>query len=129
MEIVVICSLCVCAVMISKLLDKGSCDIKSMLTVSIVAMLAVKSVSQTSEIIAVIDELTDKTELSYEYVKIMFKALGICLVCRISTDCCKDAGENAIASQIELLCRASLIVISLPLYRAVIEIIVSLIGA
>lgn len=128
MDVILICSLAVCAVIISKLVEKGNSDMKFLLTMSVVVMLSMKAVTEMSGVFDAVSELVDKTELSGEYIKIMFKSLGICLVCRISTDCCKDAGESAIASQIELLCRVSLILISLPLYSSVIEIIVTLIG-
>lgn len=128
MDVILICSLAVCAVIISKLFEKGNSDMKFLLTISVVVMLSIRAVAEMSGVFDAVSELVDKTEFSGEYIKIMFKALGICLVCRISTDCCKDAGESAIASQIELLCRVSLILISLPLYSSVIEIIVTLIG-
>lgn len=128
MDVILICSLAVSSVMVSKLLEQGNKDMKSLITLSIVVMLSMRALAALSGVIRTIESFMQEIEFSQEYAKIMLKSLGICLVSRLCTDCCKDLNENAVASQIELVCRASLIIVSLPLYKAVIEIVIALIG-
>ena len=62
------------------------------------------------------------------YIKIIFKSLGVTYLAQFAADYCKDCGENAIASQVILAGKISVwLVISLPLFKAFIEIVKSLI--
>lgn len=60
------------------------------------------------------------------YASILFKALGICLLTQIACDTCKDAGEGAIASKIEIAGRIAVLAVSLPLFTQVLSIVRSL---
>lgn len=68
-------------------------------------------------------------EISYEseYLSAVVKALGICYVTQFASDCCADAGQTAIASKVELAGKAAVIVISMPLFTRLIEIVSKLI--
>lgn len=54
-----------------------------------------------------------------EYIKIMLKALGICLLAQFGADTCRDAGETALASKIELSGKVIVLCLSLPLFTYV----------
>ncbi len=51
------------------------------------------------------------------YFGYLVKALGIGIVVQTTADICADAGESALASKIELLGRAELLLLALPLLR------------
>lgn len=53
------------------------------------------------------------------YVTVMLRALGIALLTRICTDLCRDAGESAVASGVELAGKAAILMLCLPLIREV----------
>lgn len=83
-----------------------------------------------TSIVPVIEEIRGIMELSSmpgEYVGILLRALGICFLAQIASDTCKDAGESAIASKVELAGKVMVLLISLPLFRQVLSIIHSLI--
>ncbi len=73
---------------------------------SVIAMLA-PSVSE-------IAELTEAAGLDEGWAAILLKALAVCYITQLSSDCCRDAGESAIAGKIELAGKAAIVVISLP---------------
>ncbi len=56
------------------------------------------------------------------YFAILLKALGISLCCRVSSDICRDSGENALASKVELAGKMGIVVLSLPLVKQLLEI-------
>lgn len=64
-------------------------------------------------------DLLAQSGLSSEYVQILFKGLGICLVTQLASDACRDAGETSMAAKAELVGRISLLVIGLPLFQKV----------
>ncbi|MCR5708623.1 MAG: stage III sporulation AC/AD family protein [Ruminococcus sp.] len=59
--------------------------------------------------------------LPESYISLVFKATAICLITQITSDLCRDSGENAIASAAELWGRGAVTFISLPLVRTLIS--------
>ena len=55
------------------------------------------------------------------YLSILMKVIGITYLCEFSAGICKDAGYGAIAEQIEVLGKLSVMFAGLPILLAVIE--------
>ena len=51
------------------------------------------------------------------YAEVMLRALGISLVCKIASDVCRDAGESAIGSSVELAGKLTILLLCVPLIR------------
>ena len=66
--------------------------------------------------------------LSQEYGLILFKTLGICFLAQFAADSCRDAGESALASKVELAGKISILVLSLPLFEDIAQTALGLIG-
>ncbi|MDE5984110.1 MAG: stage III sporulation AC/AD family protein [Eubacterium sp.] len=60
------------------------------------------------------------------YVSLMMKILGISLISQFVVDLCRDAGENALASQTEIASKVIILIMTLPLFESVINIIIGL---
>ena len=58
---------------------------------------------------------------SERYLSILFKVIGITYICEFSTDICRDAGYQAVAGQIEVLGKLTVMFAGLPILFAVIE--------
>jgi len=69
----------------------------------------------------------DDAGASTPYVDILFKALGICYITQFACDACADAGETALANKISLAGKALMIIIALPMFAGVLEMITGLI--
>jgi len=74
-------------------------------------------------VISQIQLIFDSTAVPREYVQILFRALGVCFVTQIACDACKDAGETAIGAKVELAGKVGVLIISLPLFSQVLEIV------
>lgn len=74
-----------------------------------------------------ITELTENAGLDESYATILLKALAVCYITQLSADCCRDAGESAIATKIELAGKAAIVVISLPVFASLAELVTNLI--
>lgn len=59
--------------------------------------------------------------ISSEYTTILLKALGIGYITQISSDLCRDCGENSIAFGIESVGKTEIIILALPLINKIIE--------
>lgn len=55
------------------------------------------------------------------YLTVLLKVIGITYICEFSSGVCKDAGYGAVADQIEILGKLSVIFAGLPILFAVIE--------
>lgn len=76
-----------------------------------------------SSIIATLGDLSASFGYISTYVRLMIKALGICIIAQIVVDMCLDAGEQAVASMVELCAKIIIIVMILPLFETLINII------
>ena len=52
---------------------------------------------------------------------IILKALGVCIVAELGSQCCRDAGETAIAAKVELAAKAALVMMSMPVFASLLE--------
>ena len=63
-----------------------------------------------------------------EMIRILLKCLGTCLLVQFSADCCRDAGENALAGRVEFAGKATVVTLSLPLFQQILSLALSLLG-
>lgn len=59
---------------------------------------------------------------------VLLKAIGICILTQFASDICRDAGESALASKLELAGKCTVLLLALPLFETTIERILSLTG-
>lgn len=55
------------------------------------------------------------------YIKLILKMVGITYLCEFGTQVCKDAGQGAIASQVEMFGKIMILITGLPIVLAIIE--------
>ena len=74
-----------------------------------------------------LDRLTSYVTVNITYIDVILKMIGLAYVCQFSSDICKDAGYNAIASQVEMAGKLSLILLSMPVLMSVIDLVVKIV--
>ena len=99
-------------------------EIKSPFSVSVkiasVILLFLVALSVLAPLVTYFKERANQTETS-SYVVLILKALGISFCTQISADICRDTGENSLASSIELVGKAEILLLSVPLIKQIIE--------
>ena len=63
-----------------------------------------------------------------KWMEIMLKTLGVAVVVQLGADICRDSGETSIASKLEMVGKAEIILISLPLMRELLALAARLVG-
>ncbi|SDB15221.1 stage III sporulation protein AD [Ruminococcaceae bacterium FB2012] len=127
MDIISAAALCITvSIMAQVLKDNG--EIRTALVIICVTVIFIRAAADISSIGALVSELLEKTGLDEIYFKVLFKGLGVCYISGISADCCRDSGQSALASVIEITGRISMIVIAIPLFKAVIELVENLLS-
>jgi stage III sporulation protein AD len=127
MNILSVCGFCIASVIACKTLESDSRQLKTMLTLVVAAIFLLSSAGFVSQIISAVSSLFDAAKIDSMYIKVIFKCLGVTYLTQFAADYCKDCGESAIASQVLLAGRISVLIISLPLFKAFVEIVKSLI--
>lgn len=99
------------------------------LLVSLIAgvLILAAAVSGAVPVIEEIRELLRSSGVTGEYLTVLLKALGVCLLTQLASDACRDAGEQGLASKAEFAGKIAMLVLALPLFRKVGDIAVSLI--
>ena len=75
-----------------------------------------------------INSLLTAAQMPTEYGIILFKTLGICFLAQFAADSCRDAGESALASKVELAGKISIVILALPLFEKIASTALALIG-
>lgn len=73
-----------------------------------------------------INRLTQAVGMGGVYGEVLIKALAICYLTQLATDTCRDAGETAIAGKLEMAGKIAVIIISLPVFLSITELIMNL---
>ena len=118
-----IAGLSITAVLIAKLLERYAAEQAMMLTLLLGALLTAAAVYALSPILNEMDTLLASSGLSAEYTAAVSKAIGICVVTQLSADVCKDAGESALCTAVTMTGKASLIMLSLPLFSSLLQLL------
>jgi stage III sporulation protein AD len=96
------------------------------LIAGIIILLAI--VREITPVLDTIKELTGAADLDAPYGAALLKALAICYITQLAGDTCRDSGETAIAAKIEMGGRMAIVLVSLPLFKGVVDIVTGLIN-
>ncbi len=70
-----------------------------------------------------VGEITKQITLKGTYLSVLIKMTGIAYVCEFATSLCKDAGCQTLASQVELIGKLSMMVLSMPIVTSLAELV------
>lgn len=72
-------------------------------------------------LVATVREISTYIKIDSSYIMTLIKMLGITYVAEFSSGLCKDAGYSAIATQIEMFGKITILVLSLPILLALLQ--------
>ncbi len=78
-------------------------------------------VTKLQLVVSVINRMQDYVNLDTSYIAILIKMIGITYVSEFSANLCKDAGYQAVAGQIEMFGKLSILAISMPVILVLLE--------
>ena len=78
-------------------------------------------------IINLIQSIQDKYSINTQFIAILIKITGIAFLSEFAVSICKDSGEAAIASKIELGSKIIIISMSIPIISNLLEIILKIV--
>lgn len=128
MELIVkVTAICLVAALLAVLLKKSNPELAMLLAVAACVAVLTVVMQGLEGIYAFFDELVTWGGLSSDIFSPLLKTVGIALTTRVGTELCKDADENAMASLVEITGAFGAILVCIPLFQAVWEMLRSLI--
>ena len=118
MDIVKIVSISVSSIALIILLRKLGGDYAVFASCAINLFITFFSLGILLPVFDYIKQLTQQSQ-AQKLISVMFKSAGVCLLCTVGAEVCRDSGESSVASKIELAGKCTLIAYSLPLIKEV----------
>jgi len=85
-------------------------------------------ISKFAGIVDIVNNLAGYISIDNTYIVILLKMLGIAYIAEFTSYLSKDAGYQTVASQIEMIGKLSILLISVPVIEALLSTIFSFIG-
>ena len=79
------------------------------------------ALSKVSSIITLLENLTDHIGIDQKFFAILLKITGIAYITEFAIHICKDAGESAIASKLEVAGKLLIVSMSIPIISTLLE--------
>lgn len=112
----------ICAAVVKKQLP----DMALILTLGGVTLILLLALAAFRPIRELLDVLADRAGLSPAVLAPVIKTVGVALLTRVSAELCRDAKENGLASAVEIAGGACALLVCLPLFEAVVQMILDL---
>lgn len=84
-----------------------------------ICIIVIFGVHSAKNIISSLAPLLDLTDIGEKTVQILIKALGIAILTGISSDICRDNSNSALAGTIEFFGKAAVLMLGIPVIKAV----------
>ena len=90
------------------------------------AIILLVSLDKISGIISLLNNLSTKANVNNQFLTILLKITGIAFLTEFAVSICKDSGETAIASKIDLGGKVIIVGMSIPIISALLELIIKI---
>lgn len=81
-------------------------------------------IGKISAVIELLRSYAQKVNIDSVYISTLLKIIGIAYIAEFGAEICRDAGETAIASKIELAGKVIIVVLAVPIITSLFELVV-----
>ena len=119
-------ALAVAAGILSAVIKKNNPEFSLLLGLVCAAVIIYTCLSAAEKTVGFLQTLNDLTGLSPDIFGIVLKAVAVSIVTKGASDICKDAGQSAASSAVELSGSVAVIYLAIPLFEQMISMIQAL---
>ena len=127
MNIFIIVSFGIISAVLSLVLKQYKPEYSMFISLASGILIFISVIAAINPIIRYITELTENAGLGVMYAEVLLKSLAVCYLTQLASDCCKDAGETAIAGKLQIAGKIAVLIMALPIFKSITEIITGLI--
>ena len=121
MDIIKIACLGLSGVMLGLILRQAKSSLAEVVSLATCLLIVFYSATKLSSVFEMINSIGSYFSEQKEYFRILLKIIGITYLADFASNICKDAGYSAIAGQIEIFGKISILAISSPIILALLE--------
>lgn len=118
MDIVKIAVLGIAGVLIALPLKKEKSEYSTFIAITVCICIFVYLLTKVEVILDFVRQLDSMLPVDGRYIGMLIKMIGITYVAEFASNICKDAGYGAIAGQIEVFAKISILMVSVPVLMA-----------
>ncbi len=126
MEIIKIIGIALIALIIIVMLKQYRPEYAVFISILTGVLILMLVMDKLTGIISLIKSIQDKYSINTQFIAILIKITGIAFLSEFAVSICKDSGEAAIASKIELGSKIIIISMSIPIISNLLEIILKI---
>ncbi|MBS6252033.1 MAG: stage III sporulation protein AD [Clostridia bacterium] len=126
MEIIKIIGIALIALIIIILLKQYKPEFVLYVSLIAGALILFLVIDELTGIVKLIQSIADKASINSQFLSILLKITGIAFLSEFAVSICKDSGEAAIASKVELGSKIIIISMSIPIISTLLEIILKI---
>lgn len=127
-DVLKIIAICTVTLIASLFLKQYKSELALAVTLGGAVIVAFMIISGFQNIKQGLDGILNDAKIDSGLLKTSLKAFGICFVTSFASGYCKDFGHGLLAAKIELAGRVSVIVLTLPMVKNIVQIALELIG-
>ncbi len=126
MEIIKIIGIGLIALIIIILLKQYKPEFAVYVSLIAGALILMLAIDKLAGIISLLQSLANKASINTKFLTLLIKITGIAFLSEFAVSICKDAGEAAIASKMEIGAKLIIISMSIPIISSLLEIILKI---
>lgn len=124
MDIIKIIGIAFLAVIIILILKQYRPEYEMYVSILAGAIIILMSLGKLDGIINLLNTISSKTSANGQFLAILLKITGIAFLTEFAVSVCKDSGETAIASKVDLGGKVIIIAISVPIISSLLETVI-----
>lgn len=121
MDILKIAVLAVSGVLLALMIKQTKPEFSVFISMSVCICIFIYLLSKLQTALGYIEQLQAMVDIDGVYMDTILKMLGISYITQFVSDLCKDAGYSAVANQVELFARVSILFLSFPVLMALVQ--------
>ena len=126
MSIGLVMAFIIVSVILAISIKSKSPEFSSLISVALGLTVISLCVGKLKTIVNGLKDITANIDIDKTYITILIKLIGIAYICEFAAGISKDAGYGAVASQIELIGKLTMLMVSLPILIQLVESIAAL---
>ena len=123
MEILQIVGIGIVAVVLIVVLKSQRPEMAVMVSIATGIIIFLMIVGKLAIVVELLNGIADRADIDMRYLGTMLKIIGIAYIVEFGAEICKDAGESAIASKIELAGKVVIIFMAVPIITSLLDLI------
>jgi stage III sporulation protein AD len=120
-------AIAIVAVILALVLKNQRPEIALILSMAVGIFILINSLGKIKSIIDTINDFSRTSGIDGEYIGILLRIVGIAYVTEFISEICRDAGENAIASKLEIAGKLTILTMAIPIMVSVMKLLTTVI--